>query len=735
MITYDHVMPVATIAIAVGIAFAFCAFSYWRYVDKNLHTILICATRVLFYAVLVWCMLLPELRKSDIQSLKPRFVVALDISGSMKLSPSDDVPNRWANARSCLELDWTGRIANECELDIYPFGSDVGTKLTLDEARSVEPEGASTMLRDALKRITGRYAGQNVAGFVLLSDGLDTREAYDDWAAEAWPFSLYTVRLEPDGIWEVEPDVHVDAVNTPRRVTVNWKTKLKVAVSGQGTKGQPQMVHIFKNGKPLEQIPFQIPAGGGAQEVVFELENPEIGTFNYKVVVPPVPGEKNKEDNEYEVTVLVIDAKNRLLYVEGHPRWESKYLTRALKANKQAVPLGFIRGPGGKFISFGTRGSMTPDMRTDQLAFFKIVVVGNLDAEELGEERAKNLERFVDRGGSLVLLGGLKGWGEKGFLQTSLKKAMPIKSMTPKIMEGNFPVELTGEGRSHPAFAGDSELWDVIPPVLSIFPNAKLSPAAQALVIAQTPQGPQPLIVAQRYGQGKIAVILTDSLWKWKLTPESLENKPYQRFWDQLIQWLTPEKEKLDLKPLEIFADREQLYLGEEIELSARKSIQKGDAVFESEPVKCEIIGPDKRKLPFDMQKQQVMTSSGKSFPGYALKFTAEKAGIHRAVAVTRIDGQPVESDPVSFFVKPFTPESMPKPANITVLKMLASSSDGKYFDTPEEMNEFLQTLNFATKERESVEYESLWNKYWMLAVLMGLLTFGWVLRKTRNMP
>ena len=73
---------------------------------------------------------------------------------------------------------------------------------------------------------------------LLLSDGLDTREASEDWVCDAWPWKIYTVRLEPPGVWEVEPDVRVDNVNTPRRVTQGWRTELKAAVSGQGTKGQ-----------------------------------------------------------------------------------------------------------------------------------------------------------------------------------------------------------------------------------------------------------------------------------------------------------------------------------------------------------------------------------------------------------------------------------------------------------------------------------------------------------------
>ncbi len=734
-ITYGHVVPSAIIILGLLAAIAVCGFSYWRYIDKNRTTIIMAAIRVLFFLFLGWCLFLPEMMTSDTKTLKPRFVVVVDASSSMTLSPDKEIPSRWDTMKESLNMSWVDIVSEECEIDIWPFTTELGAKMSMDELRAASPEGSATMLRDSLKKTTSRYAGQNVAGFVLYTDGLDTREAYEDWSREAWPFPIYTVRLEPDGIWEKEPDVHVDAVNTPRRVTLGWDTDLKVAVSGQGTKGQRQIIELYKNGAKVEELPFQIPAAGGAKEVVFRLKNPEIGVYTYKVVVPPLKGEKNTDDNSYEVTVLVIDSKNRLLYVEGHPRWESKYLTRALKSSKQVTPLGFIMGADGKFMTFGNRGSMTADMREDQLAFFKIIILGNLDAKELGETRAKNLVKFVDDGGSLMCLGGLKGWGPDGFLNTGLKKVLPVKSVDSVIAEGDFPVEITADGRSHSAFAGDKEFWGIVPNILSVFPDAKLSPGAQTLVACQTPSGPQPLIIAQRYGQGKVVAVLTDSLWKWKLTEDSMEHKPYERFVIQMLQWLTPEKEKMDVAPIEIFADREQLFMGEEIEMTARKSAQNTSASMQQAEVQCFVVDSDNRTLPYSMQPQSVASATGKSFPGYIFKYKAEKAGMHKATAVMVIDGKRISSDLVSFFVKPFTPETMPKPASINVLKGIAESSKGMYFETIDDLDEALKDLSFATVERIETQHDSLWNNWWLLGLLMAILTIGWVVRKTMNLP
>lgn len=732
MIIFEHTVPTLIIWFGVLAAVVVGAFSVWRYAPRGRPIMMIGGLYLLFLVILLWCLFMPGSRKVETHTLKPRFVVALDTSASMMLSPSAHISNRWSVAKDILQMPWVKSVGADCEIDVYAFSSEVASKIPLDDAIQMVPEGKSTLLRDALQKITGRYAGMNVGGGLLLSDGIDTREAFNDWAAEPRPFKLYTARLEPDSIWEVEPDIRVDAVHTPRRVTVGWQSDLKAVVSGQGTMGQAANVQLFKDGVLQQESPVQIPSDGGSRQVSFALTHDEIGVFTYRVYAPPFPEESNTNDNEHAVSVQVIDAKNRLIYVEGPPRWESKYLKRALQANEQVTPLIFVQGPGGKPMSFGPVGSMTADLTDQQLAFFKIAVIGNLDAEEIGEHRARNLVQFVENGGSLVLLGGTKGWGKDGFVATSLKKILPVKSYTARTEEGEFPIVLTDEGRAHAAFAGDPELWEIIPPVLSVFPNVVPSRAARALVSTETGQGVEPMILAQQYGQGKVVAIFTDSLWKWKLHPDAIETRPYQRFWDQLISWMLPEKDELEKDKLDLFTDQETVSLGEEIQISARLG---GDDVRENVTAKCRIEMPDGTTAPYAMRPEAVTTASGKVYPGFAMTYETKLPGLHTVKGTATVEGNPVESDLVSFFVKPFSPELVPRAMNTDVLKSVAKSSGGRFFEDRETLNNALSSLRVTQIENEVSEYRSLWQLPGVIACLIALATVSWVLRKMNNMP
>ena len=720
MIVYEHTFPVPAIVTALATALILGAFTAWKFLPRRLLNGVIFLLYTLVLLGMGWCLLLPGLKNALTQLRKPRFFIALDTSQSMTLTPSPDVPSRWATAQEALKRPWLEALSGECEIEIFPFASELGENVSLANVAGLKPDGTATRLREALKKIADRSAGLNIAGMLLLSDGADTSEALDDWTGTARPFPVYTLRPEPPGGWKQDPDLRIDSVTASRRVTIGWKSEFKVKVSGQGTRGAP--------------VTVQIPDEGGERELVFELDHPKMGVFSYRVFVPPLPGEKSKEDNEYVLNVEVVDARNRLLYVEGIPRWEYKYLRRVLLAEQQISPVIFYTGPDGAPHGSTPVGNVTPDMTPQQLAYFKIIMLGNIDAKELGEARAKNLVKFVEDGGSLILLGGTKGWTAGGLVETDLGKMLPVRSTDVKTIEGEkpYPVKLSAAARGHPAFAGDAALWQNIPPVLSLFTGFTLSPAAETLVTADTPNGPQPVVVTQRFGQGKVTAILTDSLWRWQLGPESGKAKPYDRFWTQMISWLLPREEASDGLRLELFADRDQLFLGESLDLHARLSSENAP---KADSVEAKITLPDKREVPYRMAPQLVTLPSGKSFAGYGLPFSATQPGLYKVTGVATAKGQTITSEPFGFFVKPYSPETVPRPAKVEVLQAISTASGGKFFENLDTLNDGLSKLQLHATEEKMAEYRTLWREWPIVTALMIMLGASWMLRKFRNMP
>lgn len=737
---FEHGISLALIIAVVAAALFLALFGFWRHIRNERTALLITALRLLFILTFAWCLLMPVLKRTLTETLKPRFLVAFDVSASMNMTPATNLPARWATVGTVLTQSWTQTLAGQCEIDCYTIANELGVKSALDAFPSYKADKTSSWLKSGLDKLADRYKGQNVCGLLFLSDGLDTHEVGDEWASIPWSWPVYTVRLEPENIWKAEPDIRIDSVDTPRRIVVGWDTELKASVSGQGSQGKPVAVQLYacpssarENDKMVQEAPVQIPDEGGSRPVTFRLEHPVIGSFIYTVKVPPLEKETRTNDNTYAVTVQVIDAKNRLLYLEGVPRWESKYLVRELKAVKDITPVCFVRGPGGRFLSTGTRNSPIDEMKAAQLANYKIIILGDLDNAELGDERAGALVNFVENGGSLVLIGGVKAWGENGYLTGALEKIIPLKKTGGlKLAEGTFSLISSEEGKAHQVFQtkGQKE-WKSFPPILSIFSGAELTAGATALLTTDDKSGRHPVIVIHKYGQGKVVVVLTDSLWRWQLAQG--DDASYRRFWNGLLFWLSPAEEEIKKWQVELSSDSERIFIGEQIHLGARIGGIDENTVSGKGAVTCDIFDSDNRKIPFTMKREELTAAGGKTFSGFGVNFAPQTPGLYRAVATAELEGKKAVSEPYSFYVRPFTPESEPRPINLQVLRALASSSKGQFCEV-NAINDVLSKITVKQTEEQKVKFTSLWNNIFLLACLIALLVLEWIVRKLNNM-
>ena len=734
---FENSVPGALLVLALVVSLATVAYAVWRYLPRNATGLALAGLRVLFLLGLFWVLLLPGMKSALTEVIKPRFIVLLDVSGSMSQSADAKAGrSRWESAMAMLDKSWTKALKAKCLMEIYPFHADLDTPVAMDQVKALKPEGKSSHLNLSLNRLFDRLRGQDLAGVLVLTDAIDTREKKDAWAEMSWPAPLFVAELEKPGIPDDKPDMRVDNVDTPRRAIVGWDTSLSVTIAGQGGKGEPFPVVLMKAGKELEKIAVQLPPEGGSRDVQFKLAHPEVATETYTVRIPLLPGEIQTNDNEMVVAVDVLDAKNRVLFLEDVPRFESKHLSRALFANKDITPLAFFQMPNRKtpgtkeWIAYGDRQGLSFDLTLDQLRLNKIIILGDFDFEALSPEHCRTILEFVEKGGSLILLGGQKLWGENGISKTELGKLLPFTRAGAPAIEGKFNVAWTAEGRAHPALANNPDMPAVLPPVLSVFTGVTLSGGAFSLAEAQTDSGSQPILISRVYGQGKVLAVLTDSLWRWVMQPG--DEKPYPKFWRQIVQWMSPSESDLDKYHLELFTDAGTIAVGDPAILQSRLVIPPTET-RKMWKVACDITTPSDRVIPLSMAGRNIQASGGAEIPGYVAEFVPNEPGNYKAVAKVEIDGKKIESSPCLFTVRATSQEMVLKPINEKVLKALARSSGGRY-GTADELAAALQDLRVNERRERKLEYRSLWQTPFVLACLISLLAIEWVTRKLKNM-
>ncbi len=729
--TFEHTVPALLLAAALVGALAWVVFSFVRHLPRTPRGYTILGLRVIFLALLFWVMLLPGRKQSSIEKIRPRFFVLLDTSASMGQNhDAQSSETRWQKAQAFLGLGWTRTLRARCQLEVYPFATELGTPITLEQAADLAPSGGATLLNASLTRLFERARGQEVAGVLILSDGVDTRERRGTWADAPWPAPLYVAELETPTETDEIPDVRVEALETPRRAVVDWDTTLTATVAGNGIRGESFAVLLLRNGKAVEQATVQLPPDGGSRDLQFTLPHPEIGAEVWTVRIPPLPREAQTNDNELAIAVDVLDAQNRVLFLENTPRFESKHVARELYANRNITPLAYFRGPGGVFISYGDKPGRLLDVSAEQLRENKIIILGDFDTDALDAEKCRVITEFVEQGGSLILLGGDRLWGAKGIAATALAKLLPFTRTPGPAREGRTAVRWTAEGRAHPAFANNPNVPADLPPVLTVFAGAVPNAAAFTLVEAETEGGAEPLLLSRVYGQGKVLAILTDSLWRWAMQPAA--DKPYALFWRQIIEWMSPSAEDTGQYSLELFTDAAAIAVGEPAMLQARL-IEPAGAMPRTWKIACNVLSPSGRSIPLAFSGRLIPGPGGRDTQGYVAQFTPEEAGNWKAVASVEIDGRTVESSPCFFSARAVSQETVEKPADVRVLRALSRSGGGRYAP-PEELDNILRDLHVSDKQERRMEYTSLWQNRWLLGCLIGLLALEWLLRKLGGM-
>jgi hypothetical protein len=125
MIVYEHSLSFEVILISFLVALGLGMFSAWKFLPRKKPTVVILVLHVFVLAAMGWCILQPALKDVHIQLVKPRFLVALDTSKSMSLSASPAIPARWVTAQDVLKQSWVQHVGAECDVEIYPFSSDI----------------------------------------------------------------------------------------------------------------------------------------------------------------------------------------------------------------------------------------------------------------------------------------------------------------------------------------------------------------------------------------------------------------------------------------------------------------------------------------------------------------------------------------------------------------------------------------------------------------------------------
>ena len=290
------------------------------------HRFVLVSLRVATLGLMLFCLFRPVLVVRAAISQQNFIGVLVDDSRSMQIADESGQP-RAAFVRSQLaaESPTMKALADKFIVRTFRFSS---ASRRLGAGEELTFAGSQTRLGTALEGVRQEMAGLPLAGMVMLSDGADTTEAsLSDalLALKAADVPVFTVGV---GQEHLSKDIQIGRVSVPRSALKGTSILVDAVITHAGFPGETVVLDVEDEGSIVGSQEVKLPAAGepATVRVRFTVAQPGARLFRFKVT--PRPGEMVTQNNAREMLIDVRDSKEKILYFEGEPRWEYKYIRR-----------------------------------------------------------------------------------------------------------------------------------------------------------------------------------------------------------------------------------------------------------------------------------------------------------------------------------------------------------------------------------------------------------------------
>jgi uncharacterized membrane protein len=543
----------AALVLALGALAVAASYARARSRTRPGERVALAVLRTAALALLLFSLCRPALVLSTVVPQQSFLGVLVDDSRSMRIA--DEGETRGALAARALgpQSPLSRALADRYKLRMFRFAE---TTERLSAVADLTFEGRQTSLAHALERVGQELAAVPLAGLVLVTDGADNAEAdVSDLLPRlrARSVPVFTVGL---GRERFAKDVELTRVDVPAAVLKGTSLTAEVRVAQRGLGGQKVQLQVEDSGRVLQSQEITLPADGESGAARVHLTASEAGprTFRFRVNGPP--GEPIVENNQQDVPLEVVDRREKILYFEGEPRFELKFIRRAVAEDKNLQVVCLQRTSQNKFLRLDVDDADElaagfPKTR-EELFKYRGIVLGSVEAGFFTADQLRMIAEFVSvRGGGLLTLGGRHSFAEGGYGPTPLADVLPVVFEEGRDAKQPFfaemKVEPTPFGMTHGVTQlasteeKSAERWKSLPPLSTLNPIRRTKPGAVSLLLGRGDglPGPQVVLAYQRYGAGKALAFTTDDSWLWQMHADiPLEDMTHENLWRQLLRWL-----------------------------------------------------------------------------------------------------------------------------------------------------------------------------------------------------
>lgn len=617
----------------------------------------------------------------------------------------------------------------------------------------LKPRGVETRLGESLLELVRQISGKSLSGVIVISDG--AANAGIDPASASHFAAQSKTRLLTIGVGGTKPPVNlaIASVQAPTDAHLGDPFEITAFVQAEGLAGKNAVVELLsrpegETSEPslLESKEIAMADNGVPLEVRFQQNPATANSVEYLLRAKTAAkiNELSDADNERRKTIRVTDRKTRVLLFAGGPMRDYVFLKNMLfRHSAIEVDVLLQTADPGTAVSQESNKLLFEFPKTREELFpYDVIVAFDPDWRKVSAEQQAALREWVfAQSGGLILVAGDVNTSA---LASGGDEVKPIQELCPVTLS-SLASDLLADASGPQAWSigfsragleagflqltddtiSSAAVWKEFPGIYRCYPTA--GSKAGATVYAnftdprsETSYGAPIWLASQFYGSGRTLYVGAGELWRLRAIDEDY----FDRFWTKAIRELSTTRLKRGTLRGMLLLERNQYLLGQTAHVRALLS----DAQFQplvAEAINCDIYDPAGRP-----QLPPLKLMPDRQRPGqFVGDFRLSLPGTYRLELLI-----PDSTDKLIEKLDVSLPnlETANARQNVQLLRAMADETGGAYLPLDETTAAALPKLlpNHGEEFLVDERLRTLWDRDWVLYVLVGLLAAEWLTRK-----
>ena len=647
---------------------------------------ILAALRFAAVTLIAFLLLSPLVKTINKEYEKPVIILAQDNSESILIN-KDSV--FYKTVFQDKLKDFREKLGSKFEVKTYLFGASTaeGTTLTFGEKY--------TDMSGMLDNIQERYLNRNVGAMVVVSDGIFNKGNSPLYSTDNLRFPVYTVAM---GDTSLQKDLLLSKVTCNKIAYLGNKFPVEILLRANKLKGQRASIEVVKGTQSVFTKEVLINSERYTETVDLQLDAKEKGIQHYIIKTTEFDGEINTDNNRRDIFVEVLEGKDKVLILADAPHPDITSIKQALESS----------------YNYEVTTRFADDFN-EPLNKYNLLVLHQLPSLR------RNIPAFTAQAAEiglpvLYILGSNTNFN--AFNQ--LKQGIQVL------------IDRSGFAEAQPALSNSFTLFTLsestkkviqeFPPLQCPFGTYKTQNSNDVLFY-QRMNGittERPAILFSSDFTKKFGVIAGEGIWRWRLADYQLKNnhEAFDEVITKMVQYLTI---KVNKNFFRVFLNN-NTFENEPLMFSAEVYNQSYELITDPE-VEITITNEENKNFPFAFSK------SGNA---YTLNAGMFPPGSYKYLARTKV-GNKVYQQAGEFTVNVLNLETYNTTADHSLMNNLATRHKGEMY-YPGQLdalaNAILQRDDIKTIAYSHKRYTDLINLFYILAIILTLMSAEWFLRK-----